>query len=65
MKKKRLKRNVLKELWWNRPWVYLPNVFRFMQEYPLGKNGIFRVWLRNCFYLNWQVCLMEVERKEG
>ena len=55
------KRNRLKELWWNRPWVYLPEVIKFMKKYPRGKNGIFKIWLRNCFYMNWQVCL---EKKE-
>lgn len=32
---------------------YLVNVFKFMRKHPLG-NGNFRIWLRNCFYLNWQ-----------
>lgn len=50
------KRNRIKELWRNRPWVYLPAVFRFMKRYPLTKNGKLKIWLRNCFYLNWQVC---------
>lgn len=51
------KRNRLKELWVNRPWVYIPEVIRFMKRYPLKKNSKFFVWLRNCFYINWQVCL--------
>lgn len=53
------RRNRLKELWLNRPWKYLPDVFEFMREYPFNKkNGdIFRIWIRNCFYLNWQVWL--------
>lgn len=54
---KKRKRNYLKELWMNRPWKYIPDVVAFMRQYPLTKSGKFRIWLRNCFYLNWQVCL--------
>lgn len=57
----RYKRNYLKELWWNRPWVYIPNVIQFMKEYPFRKGHRFRVWLRNCLYVNWQVGLSEVK----
>lgn len=54
-----MRRNRLKELWINRPWKYLPDVFQFMREYPFRrKDGdIFHIWIRNCFYLNWQVWL--------
>ena len=52
--------NYLKELWWNRPWVYIPAVASFMKSYPLRRGDKFRVWIRNCFYLNWQNCLVEV-----
>ena len=55
------KHNYLKELWWNRPWVYVPSVIRFMKKYPFRKGHNFRVWLRNCLYLNWQACLVEVK----
>ena len=52
--------NYLKELWLNRPWVYIQEVVRFMRKYPYKKKTeYFLVWLRNCFYLNWQVCLEE------
>ena len=57
----RYKHNYLKELWWNRPWVYVPSVIRFMKDYPFRKGQKFRCWLRNCLYLNWQVCLVEVK----
>lgn len=50
------KRNRIKELWWNRPWVYIPAVIHHMKRYPLTKKGKFIIWIRNCFYLNWQVC---------
>lgn len=55
------KRNRVKELWWNRLWVYIPAVIRFMKEHPYrkGKGNHFFIWLRNCFYLNWQVCLVK------
>lgn len=58
---RKLKHNCLKELWWNRPWVYIPEVVRFMWEYPYHKKtGYFWRWLWNCFYLNWQTCFEEV-----
>ena len=50
-----MKRNRIKELWANRPWVYISAVIRFMRKYPLTKDGNFKIWIRNCFYLNWQV----------
>lgn len=52
----RKKRDILKELWPNRPWVYIPEVVKFMRQYPYNrKTDYFKIWLRNCFYLNWQV----------
>lgn len=50
-----MKHDRIKELWSNRPWVYIPAVIRFMRKYPLTKDGNFKIWIRNCFYLNWQV----------
>lgn len=60
---KKYKHNYIKELWWNRPWVYLPSVCRFMKRYSYkpGKGDNLRIWLRNCFYINWQVCLEPME----
>lgn len=55
------KHNYLKELWWNRPWVYIPAVIGFMRDYPLKRKDKVFIWLRNCFYLNWQNCLVEVK----
>lgn len=53
---KKYKHNYLKELWWNRPWKYIPEVIRFMRRYPYHKKtDYFFVWLRNCLYCNWQV----------
>lgn len=52
----RKKRDRLKELWLNRPWVYIPDVVRFMRQYPYNrKTDYFGIWVRNCFYINWQV----------
>lgn len=50
------KHNRIKELWLNSLWKYIPAVIRFMKKYPLG-NGNLKIWLRNCFYLNWQCSL--------
>lgn len=60
---KKYKRNYWKELWWNRPWVYIPEVIRSMKSHPFrrGDHGNFCLWLRNMFYLNWQVCFVRVE----
>lgn len=33
---------------------YLVNVFKFMRKHPLD-GGDFSTWVRNCFYLNWQI----------
>lgn len=57
----RYKHNYLKELWLNRPWVYIPDVVRFMRNFPFKKGDKFFIWIRNCFYLNWQNCLVEVD----
>lgn len=52
------KHNYLKELWYNRPSVYIPEVVRFMRKYPYDKKTChFWTWFRNMLYLNWQVCL--------
>lgn len=53
--------NLLKELWWNRPWVYIPAVIKFMRDFPLKRKEHLFIWLQNCFYLNWQNCLVEVK----
>jgi hypothetical protein len=52
-----LKHDVLKELWYNRPWKYIPAVIRFMKDYPYSaKRGFKRsTYIRNCLYINWQV----------
>lgn len=49
--------DLLKELWYNRPWVYLPAVLKFMRENPVPKkHGCkLKTYIRNCFYINWQV----------
>lgn len=58
---KRYRHNLLKELWWNRPWKYIPEVIWMMKQYPWEKtpHSKFRIWLRNMLYLSWQNCLEE------
>lgn len=53
---KKYKRDRLKELWTNRPWAYIPAVIQYMKWYPYKKSAhsSFKVWLRNCLYVNWQ-----------
>ena len=55
----KLKHNWLGELRLNRPWVYIPAVIRYMRDYPYRKGDKFWIWLRNCFYANWQVELID------
>lgn len=53
---KKCKHNICKELWLNRPWVYIPDVISFMKSYPYNKKtDYFFVWFWNCLYCNWQV----------
>lgn len=58
-------RKIVVELWYNRPWRYIPAVVKFMKDYPLGKDGKFFIWLRNCFYLNWQVAMTSEEYRKS
>ena len=61
METRKCKHNYLKEILINKPWVYFPDVVKFMRKYPYNrKTCYFWSWFRNCFYLNWQVCLEEV-----
>lgn len=58
------RRNYIKELWWNRPWVFIPGLIRTMKLLPWEKKSPqskFRIWLRNMFYLSWQTCLEKVD----
>lgn len=60
----RYKHNYLKELWWNRPTKFIPEVIRMMKWLPFKKDSPrakFRIWLRNMLYLSWQTCLVEVK----
>ena len=60
----RYKHNVLKELWWNRPSKFIPEVIRMMKLFPFKKDSPrakFRIWLRNTLYLSWQTCLEEIK----
>lgn len=54
---KKLKRSYLTELWWNRPWKYIPDVVRYMKWRPYRKErDDFWKYVRNCLYINWQTC---------
>ena len=59
----RYRHNILKELWWNRPTKYIPEVVWYVKNYPYHRRsgGKFWIWLRNCLYLSWQNCLVEVK----
>lgn len=60
MKMENYKHNYLKELWWNRPWKYIPEVILMMKCFPWKKdspNDKYRIWLRNMLYMSWQTCL--------
>lgn len=52
------KRCYVRELWRNRLWKYFPDVIRYMKRFPLG-DGNFKIWLRNCLYVNWQPVLVK------
>lgn len=62
---KKYKHNYLKELWWNRPTKYIPEVIKMMQWNPYRRSATskFRIWFRNMLYLSWQTCLVEVKEK--
>ncbi len=58
------KHNYLKEIWWNTPWKFIPEVIRMMKQMPFNRKSPrakFRIWLRNMLYLSWQTCLVEVK----
>ena len=59
------KHNFLKELWWNRPTKYIPEVIKLMQMNPFGRSATakFRLWFRNMLYLSWQTCLVEIKEE--
>jgi hypothetical protein len=52
----KLKRNRIKELYRNRPTVYIPEVVKMIKKHPLKNGDNFVLYLRNMLYLNWQVC---------
>ncbi len=56
------KHNRIKEIWMNRPTVYIPAVIQFIKKYPFerGKGNI-KIYIRNVFYLNWQCSLKPKE----
>lgn len=52
-----LKHNILKELWLNRPWVYIPAVIEFMRSFPyIYSKSPFWKWLKTCLYVCWEDC---------
>lgn len=46
-------RKIIFELWYNRPWRYIPAVIKCMKKYPYTKNKKFFRWLKAHLYLNW------------
>ena len=50
-----MRRSILKELWSNRPTVYIPAVVEMMKKHPFQRPGNLRLYLRNMLYLNWQI----------
>lgn len=46
-------RKIVVELWYNRPWRYIPDVVKSMKKYPYTKNKKFFRWLKAHLYLNW------------
>lgn len=55
---KRMRRNILKELWWNRPTKFIPEVIDTVKRHPYEKDGNFKVYIRNILYINWQICFV-------
>ena len=50
------KRRFWRELWLNRPWVYLPAVVLWMINFPYRKHSdYFTNWVADAFRLNWEV----------
>ena len=53
---KHYKRSFWRELWLNRPWVYLPAVVLWMINFPYRKHSdYFSDWIADAFRLNWEV----------
>lgn len=46
-------RKIIFELWYNRPWKYIPDVVKSMKKYPYTKNKKFFYWVKAHLYLNW------------
>lgn len=54
---KKLKRSYLTELWWNRPWKYIPDVVRYMNDFPYHKRPRSKFkWVCHCLWINWRTC---------
>ncbi len=50
-----MKRNILKELWRNRPTKFFPEIVKFIKRYPPNKDTDLQMYIRNVLHLNWQV----------
>lgn len=47
-------RDVLWELWRNRPWKYLSRVWRALRHFPRSKAVSRLTWLRYCLMISWR-----------
>lgn len=55
---KKMRRDILKELWWNRPMKFIPEVIDSIKKCPYEKGGNLIHYIRNMLYLNWQICFI-------
>ena len=59
MRRSSVKRKWIRELWLNRPWVYIPELVRLMKLCPYRKeHEYFLPWLRQtlsaCWIVEWK-----------
>ena len=47
-------RDIMWELWRNRPWKYLPRVWRALHHFPRSKAVGRFTWLRYCLMISWR-----------
>ena len=50
-----LERDICRELWINRPWKYLPRLWRGLRHYPRSRAVSRLSWLRYCVQVSWRV----------
>ena len=50
-----LERDICGELWINRPWKYLPRLWRGLRHFPRSRAVSRLSWLRYCMQVSWRV----------